>query len=146
MSDEKPLRPEDYRALAEEARRLKAENERLKARKPFPWRKFFYISGTLSAITIALCLIAAIPWACGEYERAHPSPPVNKNPPDCTWSMQYGLHDLPPLPWYKWHVASKDYYCMECLGTQTCDNSDCGFATYEDAEAFIKHWNLPRCK
>lgn len=142
--DLKPLRQEDYQALAEEYRRLKAKYAKIEAKRKYLkaldketsilrwlWSKIWI---PLIAVGLLGVLGGGMYWDLSK--------------PDC---FKAGQNDA--KPWNPWHVHKyvRDigYHLYEHNEYFECDNPDynCpGFKTKEDAEAFIQKWNLSICK
>ena len=160
MSDDKPLRHEDYLAMAEENRRLHAKIELFKSVPKTPlivtalWYAFILSCGAMvgSVITglvstaktnrqqsLPDMAIAAQAKIEPKYEQKYP----------CYFVRQRFFEDAAE-PWEKWHVykrTGKD--CCNDYVTIDTDDHKYGAPVFETKQAawnFLQKWNLEACR
>lgn len=153
MNDEKPLRQEDYLAMAEENRRLR---EKLAAqgkkkgpkiprapREPGAFKKWLSLNGHIFASVFGmLFLVGALSflgWDCAQESKK----------PNCYKVAKWNHADRPWDPWHIWQVSTGRYGgergFIECPGGTEIGNCP-GFKKFEDAQKFMTDWKLQGCK
>jgi hypothetical protein len=148
-SDIKPLRQEDYQAMAEELRVLKeklAKDEKKKAPKPpKPPRQPGSLDRWWSSygeICLSLLAIATLLFAFGFMIRDCIKEDAK---PNC-YSASQGSHSRPFDPWHVLKVGTgrygENYLGWECRNN---GNNCPGWKTKGEAEAFMKQWDLKGC-
>lgn len=137
-NDDRPLRQEDYLALAEELRQVKTENEKLKApikmNKPCSWAKFR--SGSIIGISILLCSLVVL--------KLNKSSKLKQSPR--TTLCYFTSHDYQHMePWDFWYIFKSNYE-GHYDGVALMDDKQLKFDTSIQALNFLNTWNASVCE
>ncbi len=154
MSTQKPLRQEDYLAMAEENRRLKANQVQLE--KPpevleqdgfFERRSYLKWVALFGSLVLLSVGLGTAGMRCDARESAH------KASSPCYYATQLmrrdnnsGSFDLPSKPWDSWYITE----CRTLHYTSTVRLTDSlgapiAFKSKAEAEAFMVSWSLKAC-
>lgn len=143
MSDDKPLRYEDYQAMAEENRRLREELRQVRGSaehatlsKKRWWEKVGWGFVFIVAGSVLMVLAVVVQLVSTEQKRP-------------CYFVRHALDedaDARAMPWEHWHLFRSR--CVFCLNEWVRGPSGAveHFSSKDEAWSFIKHCNLEACK
>lgn len=160
MSEDRPMRHEEYQAMAEELRLKTQENEKLRKRldkkRPIDWKPIFrLLKGvalgviTLGVLWMVLMIVGSVVEHHRESERLHPNVSVPKQVHPCYFVRQHE-DDADGDVWEKWFIIRSDCdggcngYLYVDVGHSNAERV--GFDSKIDAWNWAKKYNMEMCK
>lgn len=143
MSEDRPLRNEDYLAISEQNRRLTGENEKLRSQKK--------PSATPGWASTSIIMLGTFTFFCGVMsQQPVPGDIEPKKPPlvisverntECYFTRHTERYNAPWDPYYV--LRSPCEHCENQFMAK--DGKYVKFPTQIEAWNFIKSWNVPAC-
>lgn len=151
MNDPKPLRQEDYAAMAEELRRAQADNETLRkaffgldgkgrTRRERMFDLFKRVAKTAAGSLVIGVTLAAVWWM-----GIRDDPNARKTP---CYFVRHAVDDdyeRTLMPWDPWYVIRSAKHGATNYAVVK-DRQYVHFNTKAEAWHFIEQWDLPACK
>lgn len=122
--------------MAEENRRLQDENQRLKSKKPFPWR---LVLNRAIAVAIGIGAGCLLRWAISGVVKWATTPPRE----NCYFTAHSEYHNK---PWDKWYVWESDCHWFCTNNAVSKDGDAVGFDSQDAAWSFLQAWHMETCK
>ena len=156
MSDERPLRQEDYRAMAEENRRLHErivkmeEKKQRKEKPPKPpkpgafrewWSEWWGL--TLFAVIGFGTLMAVFMWAFHGAHQDEMNVAEQAAPAACYFWARDPAH---PEPWSRIYIWERRHGRNQNWDKRNETAPPGGFETQEEAHAYLVKFDVPVCK